>query len=324
MYRFVIVLLTFLLLVSCSAAPVAAQDVQARKLVSNTQMVTTSESSTPAVDNQATAEAWRLQAISDHEARIAAEQAQIDTKATEQALEATVVSLTATLQADQNAAAIQQQTIKATSDAFIIAATATGQVVAKQQTEANTKLLSAQAENARAQMEAKTAVHKVVLSYLTIGLIILIILILIIYAVRQSRNEWDDIEPEAIPEPAPIAAYPIGLDMRLFQNVATPDQLRTIAEGIQVGKALTHANWTPREKLLSEGQFTSLQYILCKYGRATWADAARHENGIVLTPEGNKFFQHLLETTSPLKEDAYQPLPRPINRQIDSPSAPIQ
>jgi hypothetical protein len=110
--------------------------------------------------------------------------------------------------------------------------------------------------------------------------------------------------------------------MRLFANVATPDQLREIANGLRDGKPLTHSYWTPRERLLSEGQFTSLQHILVKYGRADWNDPERHENGITLTRAGLAFFAGL-QSTSPLRNDAKETPSGASGRQTDSDFTPF-
>ena len=74
--------------------------------------------------------------------------------------------------------------------------------------------------------------------------------------------------------------------------------------GLRDGKPFTHDSFTPSENGLSEPRFTSLQYLLVRYGGAAWNDET-HKARVNLLPSGDKFFSDLLEeTTSPLVEQA--------------------
>jgi len=137
-----------------------------------------------------------------------------------------------------------------------------------------------------------------------------------------DENEAEEPEPE--PQPVAVKAYSAGLDLRLFQNIATHEQLLKMRDGIRQGIPLIHDNWTPaKTHLLSEGRFTSLQYILVKYGAAEWADDT-HKGGIDLTKKGYDFFDNLEETCPPLNQDAPKSPPIGPNRSIDSTFTPFQ
>jgi len=137
-----------------------------------------------------------------------------------------------------------------------------------------------------------------------------------------TENEAEEPEPE--PQPVAVKAYSAGLDLRLFQNIATHEQLLRMRDGIRQGIPLIHDNWTPaKTHLLSEGRFTSLQYILVKYGAAEWADDT-HKGGIDLTKKGYDFFDSLEETCPPLNQDAPKSPPIGPNRSIDSTFTPFQ
>lgn len=153
----------------------------------------------------------------------------------------------------------------------------------------------------------------------------------VIYLGRNAGKARQEQPAEVEQEPKPAApavmpAYPGGIDARLLDGIATHEQLYKLAVGIRQGVPFTHDNWTPAEKLMSEGRFASIQHLLVKHGGAEWVNPEQHNEGIDLTQKGYKFFDDIYnggETTSPLAPHAPITPSQPVYRPIDDGFQPL-
>jgi hypothetical protein len=63
-----------------------------------------------------------------------------------------------------------------------------------------------------------------------------------------------------------------------------------VAQKVLSDEDLTHDNFTPKDKCLSEKQFVGLQYMLVQYRAAEWINDNAHTAGVRLTVDGMNFF----------------------------------
>lgn len=187
----------------------------------------------------------------------------------------------------------------------------------------------------RARTDEKEADNQARLGWIIpveLALIVIAVVALIIVILKRAPRKVEpaqDDETDEVTETMPahaIPAYPGGIDARLLEGIVSANQLYQLAVGIRQGVPFTHDNWTPAEKLMSEGRFTSLQYLLIKYGGATWIDPEKHNEGIELTQKGYQLFNDIYnagKTTSPLTQDVSKSPPTRLKTPIDDGFQPI-
>jgi hypothetical protein len=272
---------------------------------------------------------------------IAAKQAEVDAKAAQQA--AQVVLIQITQQAEQNKIVAAQLEITRQTNSITLAEEQNKTAALKiEQDKTNMAKESAAVENRKNSLLAEnTAKYDATqrqadiafktwlpASIFFFGAVIFCWLAWSFWSARWNTNNPKGEQEEQVPEEIPAVVAPdfvSDLSMKVFNGIATFEQLRELARGVQAGVALVHDNWTPATVLMSEGKFASLQFILVKYGRATWKDET-HKAGIELTPEGCKFFDDVLnapQTTAPLRQPVPVTPSGAGNRSIDSSFTPL-
>lgn len=118
------------------------------------------------------------------------------------------------------------------------------------------------------------------------------------YGYWNDRRELEaPADDEVVPEPV-RETWPGGLALSMYDGAITLMQLRAMALRVVIGgESLTHNNFTPSERLLSEGNFAKVQGVLVKYGYATWDDPT-HKGGISLTDDGQRYMRELAHETA--------------------------
>lgn len=71
----------------------------------------------------------------------------------------------------------------------------------------------------------------------------------------------------------------------------TPDQLRTLAQGIQEGLPLAFTHWIGSERPFSRAEFEALRYRLVEFGFAEYSDPTNRKSPIHLTHAGKQLIQ---------------------------------
>jgi hypothetical protein len=272
---------------------------------------------------------------------IAAKQAEVDAQAAQQAAQVVLIQITQAAEQNKIIAAQIEITRQANSIALVEQQNKTAALKIEQdkinaeKTPAAIQngIMAAKAERdvkygekqAQADIFFKTALP-VAIGF--VGLSLLVWLGWGLWYARWNTNNPKGEQEEQVPEEIPAVVAPdfvSDLSMKVFGGIATFEQLRELARGVSAGVSLVHDNWTPATVLMSEGKFASLQFILVKYGRATWKDET-HKAGIELTPEGCKFFDDVLnapQTTAPLRQPVPVTPSGAGNRSIDSSFTPL-
>jgi len=99
--------------------------------------------------------------------------------------------------------------------------------------------------------------------------------------------------------PAQYGPFVGGLDLKMFLEFMTFDELKLIARGVELEqKNFNHDTWTPSKNGTSEGKFATLEYIMEKYKCGTWKGPG-HNQGLELNEAGHKVLRDVIKLTSP-------------------------